>query len=115
MSSNDELTVPQQELVHAWQDALPEWLKPGDQALVYGDIAHKDTLLVQIQSAGRQNLEFDFKVKYVDSREIDIQLSDVERDGQAVDERTEEMQSLIADYRRHLHECAQALHPVTRA
>ncbi|CAM3915272.1 hypothetical protein COLU111180_14225 [Cohnella lubricantis] len=115
MSSNDELTVPQRELAEAWRRTLPERLRAGDQAEISEDEKHPDTLLVSIQSAGRSDLEFDFTVKYVDSREIDIQLTDVERDGRSVDERTDVMQELIEDYRRHLHECAQALHHFTHA
>ncbi len=115
MARYDELTVPQRDLAEAWRRTLPERLRDGDRAEVTEDEKNPDTLLVRIQSAGRQDLEFDFSVKYVDSREIDIQLSDVERDGQSVDERTDVMQELIADYRRHLHECAQALHHFTHA
>ncbi|MBN2981282.1 MULTISPECIES: hypothetical protein [Cohnella] len=115
MASNDQLDVPQRDLVQAWRETLPERLQPGDQAVVKGDASSPEALVVQIRTAGRQKLEFDFSVKYVDSREIDIQLTDVEKDGVSIDERTEEMQSLIADYRRHLHECAQALHHFTHA
>ncbi|RUS47508.1 hypothetical protein [Cohnella sp. AR92] len=115
MSSNDQLAVPQEDLAQAWRQTLSERLSNGDKADVQGDEKHSDTLLVHIQTAGRQMLEFDFSVKYVDSREIDIQLSDVEKDGQSVDERTDVMQELIADYRRHLHETAQALHDFTHA
>ncbi len=115
MASNDQLSVPQKDLAEAWRRTLPERLRAGDQAEVYEDEKNPNTLLVTIQSAGRQSLEFDFAVRYVDSREIDIQLSDVEKDGQSVDERTDVMQELISDYRRHLHECAQALHHFTHA
>lgn len=113
MSSNDELTVPQSDLAEAWQKALPERLNSSDQAEVMADEADDRTLRVHIRTAGRQMLEFDFAVQYVDSREIDIQLTDVEMDGQSVDERTDVMQELIVDYRRHLHECAQSLHHYT--
>lgn len=115
MSSNDELTVPQKDLADAWRNTLPERLHAGDSAEISEDEKNPDTLLVSIRSAGRSDLEFDFTVKYVDSREIDIQLTDVERGGQSVDERSDVMQDLIADYRRHLHECAQALHHFTHA
>jgi len=115
MAKQDELSIPQRELAEAWRRTLPERLHEGDRAEVFEDEKHADTLLVHIRTAGRQMLEFDFTVKYVDSREIDIQLTDVERDGQTVDERSDMLQELIADYRRHLHECAQALHHVTHA
>ncbi|TFE24016.1 hypothetical protein E2980_17560 [Cohnella luojiensis] len=115
MSSNDELNVPQDELAEAWQQTLPERLTGGDKAEVLADGADARTLRVHIKAAGHQSLEFDFAVQYIDSREIDIQLTDVEKDGQSVDERTDIMQELIADYRRHLHETAQALHHYTHS
>ncbi|THF72553.1 hypothetical protein [Cohnella fermenti] len=115
MSTNDKLAVPQADLAQAWRDTLSQRLGNGDTASVLEDEKHADTLLVHIQTSGRQMLEFDFSVKYIDSREIDIQLSDVEKDGQSTDERTDSMQELISDYRRHLHETAQALHHYTHA
>ncbi|RED53148.1 hypothetical protein DFP95_1269 [Cohnella lupini] len=113
MSSNDELSVPREDLAEAWQQTLPERLSGGDKAEVLADEADPRTLRVNIKTAGHQMLEFDFAVQYVDAREIDIQLTDVEKDGQSVDERTDIMQELIVDYRRHLHETAQALHHYT--
>lgn len=115
MSSQDELTVPQKQLAEAWQQVLPERLHGGDRAEVHPDESDPKALRIHIQTAGRQMMEFDFAVRYLDSREIDIQLVDAERDGQTVDERQDVMQALIHDYRRHLHECAQALHDVTHA
>jgi hypothetical protein len=113
MSTNDELTVPQDQLVQAWKQVLPEWVHGGDRAEVWADEADPQALRVHIRTAGHQMMEFDFAVRYVDSREIDIRLADTERDGQTVDERNDVMQALIRDYRRHLHECAQALQDVT--
>ncbi|WP_373231059.1 hypothetical protein [Cohnella sp.] len=115
MSSNDELAVPQADLAESWQRTLPLRLNVGDRAEVLADEADPRTLRVHIQTAGRQMMEFDFAVQYVDSREIDIQLTDVEKDGQTIDERTEVIQELISDYRRHLHECAQSLHQYTHS
>lgn len=115
MASNDELNVPQEDLVRAWQETLPERLTNGDKAEVLSDEADPQALRVHIRTAGHQMMEFDFAVRYVDSREIDIQLTDVERDGQTIDERGDIPQQLIADYRRHLHETAQALHHYTHS
>ncbi|MFC5402261.1 hypothetical protein [Cohnella soli] len=115
MASNDELDVPQEGLAEAWRNALPDWLHGGDHAEVRIDGADPSALNVTIRSAGHTNMEFDFAVRYVDSREIDIQLTDVEKDGQTVDERTDIIQQLIGDYRRHLHETAQALHHYTHS
>jgi hypothetical protein len=115
MSSNDELMVPQNELAQAWQQVLPERLHGGDRAEIYPDEADPRALRVHIKTAGHQMMEFDFAVRYVDSREISVELTDAEKDGQTVDERGDVMQALIHDYRRHLHECAQALQDVTHA
>ncbi len=41
---------------------------------------------------------------------IDVQQGEIH-----VDEKTEIIQTLIKDYVRHLHECAQALNKVTNA
>lgn len=113
MSSNDELTVPQAGLAEEWRQTLPLRLNGSDRAEVLADEADPRALRVHIQTAGHQMMEFDFAVRYVDSREIDIQLIDVEKDGQTVDERPDDIQGLIEDYRRHLHECAQSLHHYT--
>ncbi|MBW5448608.1 hypothetical protein GE107_21410 [Cohnella sp. CFH 77786] len=115
MSTHDEMTVPQDQLVAAWRRVLPERLQGGDRAEVLADEADPRALRVHIRTAGHQMMEFDFAVRYVDSREIGVELTDVEKDGQTVDERNDVMQELIQDYRRHLHECAQALHDVTHA
>lgn len=115
MSSNDELTVPQGELADAWQQMLPERLNSSDKANVLADAVDPRKLHVHIKTAGHQMYEFDFAVQYVDSREIDIQLTDVEKDGQTIDERNDVIQELIGDYRRHLHETAQSLHHFTHS
>lgn len=115
MPSKDELTVPPTDLAEAWQQTLPERLTKGDKAVVMTNQTDPRALQVQIKTAGHQMMEFDFAVQYVDSREIDIQLTDVEVDGQTVDERSDIIQQLIADYRRHLHETAQALHHYTHS
>lgn len=115
MSTQDELTIPQDRLVEAWRQVLPERLHGGDRAEIEPDEADPKALRVHIRTAGRQMMEFDFVVRYVDSREIEIVLTDTERDGQTVDERHDVVQALIHDYRRHLHECAQALHELTHA
>ena len=113
MSTRDEWTIPQDRLAEAWRQALPERLQEGDRAEVLADEADPSTLRVHIETAGRTMMSFDFAVRYVDSREIAIELSDAEAGGQSVDERNDVMQNLIHDYRRQLHECAQALHDVT--
>jgi hypothetical protein len=113
MAKNDELTVSQEGLLKAWQQTLPERLNAGDTAEVSRDEADSNALRVSIRAAGHQMYELDFAVRYVDSREIDIKLTDVEKDGQTIDERSDVVQGLVGDYRRHLHECAQSLHQYT--
>lgn len=115
MSKKDELQLDQQRLVEAWEAALPERIKHGDQATVKADEADAKRIRVTIRTAGHQEYDFDFLVTYVDSREVEVSLIDVEKAGTSVDERTDPIQQLIHDYKRHLHECAQALHHLTHA
>ncbi|MFC4778906.1 hypothetical protein ACFO9Q_19095 [Paenibacillus sp. GCM10023252] len=115
MSHSDKLQVDQAELAAAWQRVLPERIAPGDRCEVKADEANQHTLRITIHTAGHQMYDFDFKVTYVDSREVRVELIDVEKDNVSVDERTDIIQQLIADYQRHLHECAQALHDLTHA
>ncbi|MFD2614455.1 hypothetical protein [Paenibacillus gansuensis] len=109
----DQLKVNQDELVDAWNETLPSILNGSDKALVQGDAADPNSLRVAIQTAGRTNYSFDFKVTYADSREIDTQLVDVEADGIHVDEHTDIIQGLAHDYVRHMRECAQNLQEIT--
>ncbi|WP_028560899.1 hypothetical protein [Paenibacillus pinihumi] len=111
----DELQVNQQSLLDAWQETLPRTLNAADSAEVKADEADENSLRIHIRTAGHQEYTFDFKVEYVDSREIRTELVDVERSGKSIDERTGLLQELIQDYTRHLHECAQALHQLTHA
>lgn len=114
MSRTDELTLDQQRLVDAWRQTLPETMNPTDRSDVKADESDPKSLRVTIHSAGHQMYSFDFKITYVDSREVEVVLIDVEKDNQTVDERNDIIQQLIGDYTRHLHECAQALHRLTK-
>lgn len=111
---NRELNIDQTELVGAWQERLPQVLNVGDQAQVMADEADQQAIRIHIATAGHEMYSFDFKCAYVDSREVSVQLIDVERDGQTTDERTEPIQELAHDYTRHIHECAQSLQSQTR-
>jgi hypothetical protein len=115
MSNADELLISQQRLADAWRRRLPMVLTKGDKAKIEEDEADAKTLRVHISTAGHTEYSFDFKVEYVDSREIKVTLIDVEKAGQTVDERSDIIQQLIQDYTRHLHECAQVLHDLTHA
>lgn len=105
--------IDQTQLVHAWNESLPNVLNQGDQAQVNADEADQHTIRIHIDTAGHQMYSFDFKCAYVDNREVKVDLVDVEKDGRHVDERTETIQQLTHDYMRHIHECAQAVQHLT--
>lgn len=115
MSKQDELRINQQQLVEAWQKTLPSLIPETDSATVIADGADNKALRVTIEAAGHQLYSFDFRVEYVDSREIKVDFIDVEEAGRSVDEHQDTIQQLIDDYMRHIRECAQALHTVTHA
>jgi hypothetical protein len=115
MSKHDELTIDQHRLVEAWQRTLPIYIHDTDKATVKADEADPKALRITIHTAGHQMYSFDFKVEYVDSREIRVTLIDVEKDNRTVDERSDIIQQLVQDYIRHIHECAQALQELTHA
>lgn len=110
---NSELNMDQAALVNAWQERLPTVLKPGDRAEVAPDMANPQAVRIHIDTAGRQDYSFDFECRYVDSREVEVKLVDVERAGVVIDERSENIQGMAGDYTRHIHECAQALQQIT--
>lgn len=113
MSKHDELQLDQNRLVDAWKRTLPSVLNQSDTSEVYADEADSKSLRVHIATAGHSKYSFDFKCTYVDSREVRTELVDVEREGQSVDERTDTIQTMVEDYVRHIHECAQQLHALT--
>jgi hypothetical protein len=99
----------QEMLASAWASTLPTTMNQADQAEVWPDEGDPNALRVTIHTAGHTEYSFDFKVEYVDSREVNVELIDVEKAGQSVDERTDMIQQLALDYKRHIHECAQAV------
>ncbi|MFH0071117.1 hypothetical protein [Peribacillus sp. NPDC056705] len=110
---SSQINVDQTTLVNAWQERLPTILKPGDHAEVAADERDSNAIRIHIGAAGRQEYSFDFQCTYVDSREVRVDLVDVERDGATTDERSENIQGMVGDYTRHIHECAQALQQIT--
>lgn len=110
---NKEMNMDQHTLVDAWQKQLLEYLNPGDSAQVQADGANPQGLRIHINAAGHQFFSFDFQCSYMDPREIRVELVDVERDGQTIAEDSVQIQELTGDYVRHIHECAQALSPMT--
>lgn len=113
MGRSDEMTVDQQYLVKAWKDTLPATLNATDEATVYADEASPQAVRIHIDTAGHTGYSFDFVCTYVDSREVKVELVGVEKDGQTVDERGEQIQKLVEDHVRNIHECAQALQTIT--
>ena len=115
MANKDELKIDQASLADAWKRTLPTVMNSSDQSKVLADEANPKALRVHIDTAGHTMYSFDYLVEYVDSREVKVELVDVERDGRTIDERPDVVQQLVADYTRHLHECAQQLHAYTHA
>ena len=112
MSRENSFKVDER-LVNAWQRTLPTTLGEGDRASVRSDESDASAVRISISSAGRTGYTFDFKCSYKDEREVHVELIDVEKDNQHVDERTDIIQNLTEDYIRHIHECTQILHEVT--
>ena len=114
MSNANMLTIDANTLVQAWKNALPEFIKPSGECSIQADEKFSNTLLIHIKDDGRTHYSFDFRVKYVDDREINVEFVDVERAGVHADEQTDIIQSLVKDYTRHIHECAQSLKGLTK-
>jgi len=92
---------------------LPGFLETSDKADIQPDEADPEALRIHIDTAGRTEYSFDFICKYLDSREVKVNLVDAEKNDRTVDESRETVQHLIEDYMRHIHECAQSLHELT--
>ncbi|MBP1992496.1 hypothetical protein [Paenibacillus eucommiae] len=115
MSKPDKPVINQERLVEEWKATLPETLEASDQARIWADESNPQALRVHITTAGHTGYTFDFMVTYVDSREVKVELVDVEQGQTHIDEHSDIVQGLINDYVRHIHECAQALKKVTHA
>ncbi|MBD0384362.1 hypothetical protein [Paenibacillus sedimenti] len=113
MSKTDMLTIDQTRLVEEWQTMMPKQLEITDKARVWADEADPQALRVHIITSGHTGYSFDFKVTYVNSREVKVELTDVQQGTAHIDERTDIVQTLVDDYMRHIHECAQALQHIT--
>jgi len=107
------MQLDQESLVSAWREQLPELMKEGDSFSVQADEADKQSLRIHFNAAGRQKYSLDFKCTYVDSREVAVNLIDVEKSGHQTDEHTDTVQALAQQYTRQIHECAQALQGLT--
>ncbi|MDF2667964.1 MAG: hypothetical protein K0R67_270 [Paenibacillus sp.] len=112
MSKSDTLTLGQEQLREAWSRSLPTVMNSSDLVEVLPGPTEQ-SLRIHIASVGRTKYSLDFSVTYMDSREVRVELVDVEKDDRSVDEHSEMVQRVIQQYVRQLHECAQALHNVT--
>ncbi|MCL6606181.1 MAG: hypothetical protein K6T94_25220 [Paenibacillus sp.] len=110
---NREMQLDQQSLVSAWEEKLPALMSDGDSFKVQADEADAKSLRIHFNAAGRQKYSLDFRCTYVDSREVAVDLIDVEKSGHQTDERTDTVQELAQQYTRQIHECAQALQGLT--
>lgn len=99
-------------LLQEWRRMLPELLPPGDGCEVHLENLPY-SLFVHIDVSGHGMYSFDFRVNYLDNREVKVELLDVQKGSEHIDERQEEVQQLLQVYIRHIHECAQQLKPVT--
>jgi hypothetical protein len=115
LSKLDMPTLNQVELVAAWQKTLPDYLNESDQAIVKQDDGKPHLMRIQIESAGRSFYSFQFNVTYLDSREVKVEFQAALKDNKPIAEQTEQIQELIKDYVRHIHECAQALQKITHS
>ncbi|MBO9604744.1 MAG: hypothetical protein J7639_02270 [Paenibacillaceae bacterium] len=105
----------QERLAAAWRKMMPAVLHEGDEATVNADESDPSGLMITIRTAGHTGFSFDFRCRYVDDREVLVELVDADKYGRTIDERPERVQQLVEDYVRHIHECAQALQSITRA
>ncbi|WP_339060371.1 hypothetical protein [Tepidibacillus marianensis] len=113
MSNQNQMNVNQQTLVNAWKDTLPDYLNDMDSAEVKAVNDLHNSLLVHIDTKGRQGYHFDFQVTYQDPREVQVNIVNVGTDGLVDDASGTIANELVEDYTRHIHECAQALQSIT--
>ncbi|MFC6333190.1 hypothetical protein ACFP56_11195 [Paenibacillus septentrionalis] len=107
------LPIDKQTLAQAWQETLPTFLNTADECNVQPDAKFDDTLLIHIANNGRSHYSADFRLSYVDQREVKVELLDVEKGNAAADDHTIAAQNLVEDYVRNIHECAQSLKGLT--
>lgn len=107
------LPIDKQTLAQAWQNTLPNFLNTADECSVQADAKFDDALLIHIANNGRSHYSADFRLQYMDEREVKVDLLDVEKGNTSVDEQTEHVQELVETYVRNIHECAQELKGLT--
>ncbi len=101
------------QLLQAWENTLPQTLNAGDTAKVWLDERDGEALRIRIDTKGRQGYGFDFRLTYLDSREVKVDVLDVSTAGLTDNNHAENVQELTDDYVRHIHESAQILQNIT--
>jgi hypothetical protein len=115
MSNLDIPAIDQADLVAAWQESLPLYLNESDRAKITQDTIKPQWMQIHIDTTGRSFYSFDFDVTYLDSREVKVEFKRALKDNKPIEEQTEQVQELIKDNIRHIHECAQALQKITHS
>jgi len=102
-------------LLSAWRETLPRLLQPGDGYEIHLDEAdpQQKKLVIHIDVSGHDMYSLAFTCEYVDDREVAVELHDVQRGSQPIDQRQDAEQELIKDYVRRIRQCAQQLHSLT--
>ncbi|GED15151.1 hypothetical protein [Aneurinibacillus migulanus] len=113
MSKRTHMSVNRDELLAAWQQALPSTFKQTDKVEVIADPLDQDALRIHVNTAGHNHYEFEYICRYVDPREVQVTLRDIQHMGATVYDPTLDIQNLSEEYTRNIHECAQTLHSLT--
>ncbi|MFT9850393.1 hypothetical protein [Aneurinibacillus sp. REN35] len=113
MNKQTHMPVDRSELLAAWQQTLPSTFKQTDNVEVQADQLDPEALHIHVNTAGHQHYEFEYKCKYVDPREVQVTLLNIQRQGDTIYDPTLDIQNLSEEYMRNIHECAQTLHTLT--
>ena len=108
-----KLPVSQEKLLEAWNNTLPNTLNEGDSSRIWLDERDGQALRIHIDSKGRQGYGFDFRLSYLDPREVKVDVLEISTEGLTDNDHEENVKALLDDYVRHIHESAQALQSIT--
>lgn len=111
--SEEKTPTIDEDLLAAWRRTLPETLDDAASVEINIDEANPNKLLIHITANGRNEYTMDFSCIYLDTREVQVEFIDVARSNRSVDEHTDIIQDMAKGFKRDIHECAQALHPIT--
>lgn len=113
MNKQEPISVDPHQLVTAWQQTLPSTFKSTDKVEVTTDTLDQGALRIHVNTAGHSHYEFEYKCKYVDPREVNVTLLNIQRAGDTIVDPTLDIRNLSDEYIRNIHECAQTLHSIT--